>query len=190
MWLDSNENQSCKTVLERLKDIRIKPNQGIHRLSITIHNFFSKRTSNTSLPGFSVSNQESLSTSSEEIHNLEARSKISILTKARRSSVMFSNYFHYSWLTASTVTVMLVTTLCWWCYDGDRYNLLITKSLCLRLFSFLNRSPTSLTCHQHILSPSLTSMLPHQFENLFQFNLWNHFHIHSEICFQVGKWCK
>ena len=96
MWLDSNENQSGKTVLERLKDIRMKPNQGIHRLSITIHNFFSKRTSNTSLPGFSVSNQESLSTSSEEIHNLEARSKISILTKARRSSVMFSNYFHYS----------------------------------------------------------------------------------------------
>ena len=96
LWLDSNENQSGKTVLERLKNIRIKPNQGIHRVSITIHNFFSKRTSNTSLPGLSVSNQESLSASSEEIHSFEARQKISILTKARRSSVMFSNYFHKS----------------------------------------------------------------------------------------------
>ena len=93
LWLDSNDHAG-KTVLERLQNIRIKPNQGIHRVSITVHNFFSKRTSNKSLPGLSVSNQESLSTSSEEIHSFEDRPKISILTKARRSSVMFSNYFH------------------------------------------------------------------------------------------------
>ena len=33
------------------------------------------------------------------------------------------------------VTVMLVITLCWWFYDGDRYKMLVTESLCWRLFS-------------------------------------------------------
>ena len=66
------------------------------------------------------------------------------------------------------VTVMLVTSLCWWLYDGDRFEMLVAESLCWRLFSLcwwfsrfikwvtniLNRSPTSQTCNQHIWSPT------------------------------------
>ena len=64
--------------------------------------------------------------------------------------------------------VMLVTTWCWWFYDSDRFKMLVTESLCWRLFSLcwwfsqciksvtniLNWSPTSHTCHQHIWSPT------------------------------------
>ena len=67
-----------------------------------------------------------------------------------------------------TVTVMLVTSLCWWLYDGDWFEMLVAESLCWWLFSLcwwfsqciksvtniLNRSPTSQTCHQHIWSPT------------------------------------
>ena len=62
------------------------------------------------------------------------------------------------------VTVMLVTSLYWGLYDGDRFQMLVAESLYWRLFSLcwwvsqciksvtniLNRSPTSQTCHQHI----------------------------------------
>ena len=67
---------------------------------------------------------------------------------------------------------MLVTSLCWWLYDSDWFEMLVAESLCWRLFSWcwwfsqciksvtniLNQSPTSQTCHQHIWSPSPTSM--------------------------------
>ena len=87
LWLDSNANHASKSVLERFQNIRIKPNQGIHRVSITVHNFISKRTSNYSLPGLAVNSDKCVSTSStQEIHNFGARRKISILTKARRNS--------------------------------------------------------------------------------------------------------
>ena len=63
---------------------------------------------------------------------------------------------------------MLVTSLCWWLYDGDWFEMLVAESLCWRLFSLcwwfsqciksvtniLNRSPISQTCHQHIWSPT------------------------------------
>ena len=63
-----------------------------------------------------------------------------------------------------TVTVMLGTSLCWWLYDGDSFEMLVAEWLCWRLFSLcwwfsqciksvtniLNRSLTSQTCHQHI----------------------------------------
>ena len=63
---------------------------------------------------------------------------------------------------------MLVTSLCWWLYDGDWFKMLVTESLCWWLFSLcwwfslciksvtniLNRSPTSQSCHQHIWSPT------------------------------------
>ena len=63
---------------------------------------------------------------------------------------------------------MLVTSLCWWLYDGDWFQMLVAESLYWRLFSLfwwvsqciksvtniLNRSPTSQTCHQHIWSPT------------------------------------
>ena len=66
------------------------------------------------------------------------------------------------------VTVMLVTSLFWWLYDGDWFQMLVAESLCWRLFTLcwwfsqciisvtniLNRSPTSQTCHQHIWSPT------------------------------------
>ena len=60
-----------------------------------------------------------------------------------------------------TVTVMSVTSLCWWLYDGDWFEMLVAEWLCWRLFRYvsdflnvLNRSPTSQTCHQHIWSPT------------------------------------
>ena len=37
-------------------------------------------------------------------------------------------------LVSKMVTVMLVTTLCWWFYDGDRFKMSVTESLCWRLF--------------------------------------------------------
>ena len=40
-------------------------------------------------------------------------------------------YFMWVYL----VTVMLVTTLCWWFTDGDRFKMLVTESLCWRLLS-------------------------------------------------------
>ena len=66
------------------------------------------------------------------------------------------------------VTVMFMTSLCWWLYDGDWFQMLVAKSLCWRLFSLclrffqciksitniLNRSSTSQTCHQRIWSPT------------------------------------
>ena len=48
------------------------------------------------------------------------------------------------------VTVMLVTSLCWWLYDGDRFEMLVAESLCWWFFqciksvtNILNRSPIS-----------------------------------------------
>ena len=34
-------------------------------------------------------------------------------------------------------TVVLVTTLCWWLYDGDRIKMLVTETPCCRLFFIL-----------------------------------------------------
>ena len=33
------------------------------------------------------------------------------------------------------VTVMFMTSLCWWLYDGDWFQMLVAESLCWRLFS-------------------------------------------------------
>ena len=61
------------------------------------------------------------------------------------------------------LTVMLVTSLCWWpILDvGGRIIMLASFSLCWWFFQciksvtyIVNRSPTSLTCHQHICSPT------------------------------------
>ena len=48
-----------------------------------------------------------------------------------------------------------------WLYDGDKFQMLVTESLCWWFslcnnsdISILNRSPTSQTCHQHIWSPT------------------------------------
>ena len=69
------------------------------------------------------------------------------------------------------MTVMLVTSLCWWLYDGDWFEMLVAESLCWRLFSvcwwfsqciksvtnILNRSPISYSFQQHIWSPTSVS---------------------------------
>ena len=62
--------------------------------------------------------------------------------------------------------MILVTSLCWWLYDGDWFQMLVAESFCWRLFllcwrfsqciksvtNILNRSPTSQTCHHHVWS--------------------------------------
>ena len=82
--------------------------------------------------------------------------------------------------TKTWVTVMLVTSLCWWLYDGDRFEMLVAESSYWQLFSLrslcfqciksvtniLNRSPTSQNCHQHIWSPtSVTNIDVTDFNN-------------------------
>jgi len=67
-----------------------------------------------------------------------------------------------------SVTVMLVTSWCWWLYVDDWFRMLVAELLCWWLFSLcwwfsqciksvtniLNRSSRSWTCHQHIWSPT------------------------------------
>jgi len=66
------------------------------------------------------------------------------------------------------VTAMLVTSLCWWLYDGDLFQMLVAESLYWRLFSLcwwfsqyiksiMNGSSTSQTCHLHIWSPTFVT---------------------------------
>ena len=66
-----------------------------------------------------------------------------------------------------------MTSLCWWLYDGDWFQMLVAESLCWRFFSscwwfsqcvksvtnILNRSLTSQTCHQHIWSPTSVTII-------------------------------
>ena len=72
------------------------------------------------------------------------------------------------WQVSNLVTVMLVTSLCWWLYHGDRFQMLVAEWLCWRLFSIcwlflnvLNRSPTSWFGHQHLKLVTNTSGLQH-----------------------------
>ena len=70
-------------------------------------------------------------------------------------------------LMLTRVTVMLVTTLCWWFYDGEPFKMLMTKSFCCRFFGrsvifsiHLIRDHHNVecrnfrTCHQYFLSPT------------------------------------
>ena len=62
-------------------------------------------------------------------------------------------------MTKNVVTVMLVTSLCWWLNDCDWFQMLMTESLCWRRYvgdflNVLNLSPTSKSCQQHIWSPT------------------------------------
>ena len=71
------------------------------------------------------------------------------------------------------VTVMLVTSLCWWLNYGDHYKMLMTNKYVgdipighrhhnmpecdvtsLMLIRYVDFSPTSKSCHQHIWSPT------------------------------------
>ena len=80
----------------------------------------------------------------------------------------------------SWVTVMLVTSLCWWLYDGDRFEMLVAESLCWRRFllcwwfsqsiesvaKILNRSPISQSCHQLIWSQTSVTNIHVRFSML------------------------
>ena len=72
------------------------------------------------------------------------------------------NFWSPTSIPQKEMTVMLVTSLCWWLYDGDwlRYWRLLSLcwwfSRCIKsVTNIVNRSPTSQTCHRHA---SLTSM--------------------------------
>ena len=60
----------------------------------------------------------------------------------------------------SMVTVMSVITLCWWFYDGDRFKMLVTESLCWRLFSLYWWFFQCITNTSRLQYPSPTSMSP------------------------------
>ena len=56
------------------------------------------------------------------------------------------------------VTVMLVTSLCWWLFSLCWWFFQCIKSVT----NMLNPSPTSQTCHQHIWSPTSVTNIHHQ----------------------------
>ena len=63
------------------------------------------------------------------------------------------------------VTVMLVTSLCWWLYDGDRFEMLVAESLCWRLFSlcwWFFQFIKSVTNISNLLPTYLVSNIHHQ----------------------------
>ena len=73
---------------------------------------------------------------------------------------------------------------CWWLYDGDRFKMSVTESLCCRLFSLcwwffnaLDRSPTYLIGHQYLKLVTNIFRLQHPLEtsmqpNIFQQSNW------------------
>ena len=54
------------------------------------------------------------------------------------------------------MTVILVTSLCWWLYDGDWFQMLVTESLCWRLFSLCSWFLQCIKSVTNILNLSLT----------------------------------
>ena len=72
-------------------------------------------------------------------------------------------------------SVMLVTTFCWWLNDGDRFKMLLTESLCWRLFSFfmllIFQCIKSVTNTFRLQHPSPTSMSPIWFQNNYRIKI-------------------
>ena len=87
------------------------------------------------------------------------------------------------------MTVMLVTSLCWWLYDGDWFEMLVAGSLCWRLFSLCwwfspcnksvtnisNLSPTQLVSNtrrrcklHHVTHCHVEIILPGSYPNRFR----------------------
>ena len=91
---------------------------------------------------------------------------------------LFNISYYKRWLSVQLhfwVTVMLVTSLCRWLYDGDWFQMLVAESLCWRLYSLcwrftqciksvtniLNRSTTYLVSsirHQHRCNPLMSTI--------------------------------
>ena len=77
-----------------------------------------------------------------------------------------TNSYRHLW-----VTVMLVTSLCWWLYDGDWFEMLVAESLCWRLFSLCwdlinvkigHQHPESVTNISNLSPTHLVSNIRHQ----------------------------
>ena len=99
-----------------------------------------------------------------------------------------------------TVTVMLMTSLPWWLYDGDRFQMLVAESLCCRLFSLcwwfsqcikpvtemLNRSLTSQTCHHHIWSPASVTNIDVTVHMIWF--IWYHEELRRVVYQNLFKW--
>ena len=95
----------------------------------------------------------------------------------------------------TVILLAMVTSLCWWLYEGDWFEMLVTESLCWRLFRYvddflnvLNRSPTSKTCHQHIWSQTsvtnidLTAKNFEKFRKLF-FDVFQRWYSKLGLCY-------
>ena len=56
LWLAANGSSAEKSLLQRLLNIRVRPHQGLRRVSTTINNFFSRSNSSSdqSLPGIEL----------------------------------------------------------------------------------------------------------------------------------------
>ena len=90
--------------------------------------------------------------------------------------------FWQALFTANSVAVMLVTSLCWWLYDGDIFEMLVAKSLCWRFSQCIKSvsnnselSPTHLVSnirHQHPCNLKLITGKPYrETENLVDFSI-------------------
>ena len=65
----------------------------------------------------------------------------------------------------NSVTVMLVTTLCWWPHDGDWFEMLVADLLCWRLISlccWFSQCIKSVTNISYLSSTHLVSNIRHQ----------------------------
>ena len=82
---------------------------------------------------------------------------IKLLTSRCHKRIIQPDIHEYSWTAPeiNLVTVMLMTSLCWWLYVGDffRYG--------GDFFNVLNRSPTSWIGHQHLKLVTNTFGLQH-----------------------------
>ena len=68
----------------------------------------------------------------------------------------FTRYFTLSGTISKNTKkapVLLMTAVCWWLYDGDSFEMFVSEPKDKRL-NVVNSSPTSLSRHQHISSPT------------------------------------
>ena len=81
-------------------------------------------------------------------HLVTGRHRDFLLVTYRDSRILLTNKLRRNQQLKIVVqhlaSVMLTTTLCWWLYDGNRFKMLVTESICWKLFAlcwlFLNVS--------------------------------------------------
>ena len=68
------------------------------------------------------------------------------------------------------VTVMLATSLCWWLYDGDCFEMLVAESLCWRLSQWIGHQHLKLITNtfglQHRCNPQMFNRIDRCFRRL------------------------